>query len=90
MNASRLILCAGMLAFAAASAQAQSGSYQETTKKSGEEQSKASIDWKANEQKFLEKVAMTKKKRAECKGQATAQKLYLIKRSRFIKKCMAE
>ena len=89
MDTSRLILCAGILSFAVASAQAQIGPYQETTKKSGEEQSKASIDWKTNEKKFLEEIAITKKKRADCKSQAVAQKLYLIKRSRFIKKCMA-
>ena len=41
------------------------------------------------EKRTLEAVEMRNRKRADCRRQASEQKLHLIKRVRFMRKCMA-
>jgi hypothetical protein len=46
------------------------------------------ISDKAMRQEMAKKRAALKQKKIDCRKQASAQKLHLIKRSRFIKQCM--
>jgi hypothetical protein len=46
------------------------------------------ISDKATREEMARKRAALKQKKIDCRKQASAQKLHLVKRSRFIKQCM--
>ena len=90
MATSRLMISALFLIAAIGSARAQITPYQASTEKLKIEQKKSAEDWDAKYRKEWEASMAFKKKLAECKRQAKAQKfkLHVIKRSRFINQCV--
>jgi hypothetical protein len=53
------------------------------------EKKKAAQQWSTNSQKALDTWATARQKRRDCQKQASEQKLYFTKRSRFVRECMA-
>lgn len=69
---------------------AATGDLESRRSKSAEElanELKAHRDWELQRRQMVEARAL---KRAECKQQATQQKLHLVKRWRFVKNCVEQ
>jgi hypothetical protein len=88
-----VIVFAGQNLLAQAVAPTTKGDRLTTKQKNKEEialeKKKAAEQWPTNSQKALDTWATARQKRRECQKQASDQKLYFAKRSRFVKECLA-